>query len=143
MQTKTFKIGNKEIVVEVHVDEVINYNEEYGFTSDDEEYNPYWVGINVQVNIGDYTEYGQVQYDTAEYWGKMNGWSLSCDGNTFKDNVKENLLLNFTEEELFDTVETEEYISKVESDLYCNIINVHLDDIADYIVEVATEDMDF
>lgn len=139
---KTFKIGNKEIVVDVHVDEIINYNEEYGFTSEDEEYNPYWTCINVQVNIGEQTAYGQVQYDTAEYFGVMNGWSLSCDGNTFKDNVKENLLLNFTEEELFDTVETEEYISKVESDLYCNIINVHLDDIVDYIIEVATKDID-
>lgn len=140
---KTFKIGNKDIVVNVHIDEVINYNEEYGFTSDDEEYNPYWVGINVQVNIGDYTEYGQVQYDTAEYWGVENGWSLSCDGNLFHDNVKKALLSNFTEDELFTSVEAENYKSKIESDLHCAIINVHLDEIVSYIIEVATENMDF
>lgn len=140
---KTFKIGNKDIVVNVHIDEVINYNEEYGFTSDDEEYNPYWVGINVQVNIGEQTEYGQVQYDTSSYWGRMNGWSLSCDGNTFKDNVKEKLLLNFSEEELYTSVETPNYISTIESDLHCDIINVHLDEIVDYIIEIATENLDF
>lgn len=140
---KTFKIGNKEIVVDVHVDEIINYNQEYGFTPEDEEYNPYWTCINVQVNIGEQTEYGQVQYDTSSYWGRMNGWSLSCDGNPFADAVKKALLDNFSKDELFTVEETETYKAVRESDLYCDIINTYLPKIIDYIIEVATEDMDF
>lgn len=130
---KTIKIGNQEIVVTVSLDEVINYNDEYGFEVGDEEYRASWIGLNTSVEIGNQSCVGQVQWDNnpTTYY---HGWSLSCDGNPFSSAVLDALRGNFDEEVLFDNLG------------HSTDFDYELQDIAQeiesFIIEVATADID-
>lgn len=133
MQSKTFKIGNQEIVVKVALDEVIDYNDEFGFKEGDEEYRASWIGLNTAVEIGNASGVGQVQWDnnpTAHY----HDWSLSCDGNPFSDEVLRMLRSNFDEEVLFDDIGRS-------TDLDIEIQEVHAE-VCEFIAEVASADID-
>lgn len=133
MQAKTFKIGNQEIGVKVALDEVINYNDEFGFTPDDEEYRASWIGLNTAVEIGNTSGVGQVQWDnnpTAYY----HDWSLSCDGNPFSDEVLRMLRSNFDEEVLFDDLGRS-------TDFDYELQDIK-QEIEAFIIEVVTADID-
>lgn len=134
MQTKTFKIGNKEIVVNVVLNEVIDYNDEHGFEPGDEEYRPEWVGLNTLVKIGNASGVGQVQWDNNPAApAHQRGWSLGCEGNPFSDKLLAMLRSNF-EEELFDDLGRS-------TDFDYELQDIK-QEIEAFIIEVASKDID-
>lgn len=133
MQSKVFKIGNQEIVVKVALDEVIDYNDEFGFEVGDEECRASWIGLNTSVEIGNASGVGQVQWDNNPA-APCAEWSLSCDGNPFADEVLRMLRSNFDEELLFDDI-------GCSTDLDIEIQEIHTE-VCDFIAEVASADID-
>lgn len=131
MTARTFKIGNQEIVVDVTLDEVIDYNEEYGIEPSDENYRPDWIGLNTSVEIGNQSGGGQVQWDDSPNLPYPR-WSLCCDGNSFSSDVLEMLRANFDEDDLFNDIGNS-------TALDVELQTVH-ESVCEFIIEVATDD---
>ena len=92
-----FKLDSLVIPVSVTLDEVIDYNDENGFTEDDEQFTYKWVGANVTFTINNNDGMGQVQWDSQN-----KCYSADCDGNVLYSEIKKALLSGFTDEMLAD-----------------------------------------
>ncbi|MFB6347872.1 hypothetical protein ACFBZI_07735 [Moraxella sp. ZJ142] len=95
MKTLNLTAAGKTFNIAIELDEVIDYNAEYGFEMGDEEYRQGWVGVNVMVSINDSNLYGQIQYDQS------TGWGLDLDGNTFYSEVKDAVFSEFSEDAIW------------------------------------------
>lgn len=133
---RTFKLNGTQVAVEVELQEVHDYNAEQNFHPADDNYIPYWYGIDVAVAINDIELLGQVQYDSLNVV-----WSTSCDGNPFYDDIKSAVFAQFPKRDLIDRYPaTEDNSAYTEcSDLYYEIEDEFVPDIERFITDVAYE----